>query len=134
MAKKTKNYQFNSEPSYRSFIFTTIINYLKNYFKSIEREMGQLLQIHYDESGIPSTGEENHHVGEAVEEQESVAITLLKVELDKREDWQRILLLMRCQEIPYSEISKIVNKPVEQLKKGIVKRSIILKKSKFTII
>ena len=32
------------------------------------------------------------------------------------EDWQRVLLLMRSQEVPYSEIAKYVNKPEEQLK------------------
>lgn len=116
VAEKTKDYKFNSEPNYRSFIFTTFINFLKNYFKSRQKEQGQFLQVDYDEREIPSSGEEKHHAGEAVEEQESVAIALLKVELDKMEDWQRILLLMRCQEIPYSEISKIVNKPAEQLK------------------
>jgi hypothetical protein len=32
------------------------------------------------------------------------------------EDWERILLLMRGQNIPYSEISKFVHKPEKQLK------------------
>jgi DNA-directed RNA polymerase specialized sigma24 family protein len=32
------------------------------------------------------------------------------------EDWERILLLMRGQDISYSEISKFVHKPENQLK------------------
>lgn len=43
-------------------------------------------------------------------------VAMLREELEKLEDWQRILLLMRSQEMPYSEIAKYVNKPEEQLK------------------
>jgi DNA-directed RNA polymerase specialized sigma24 family protein len=40
----------------------------------------------------------------------------LKNELDKLEEWERILLLMRGQNMPYGEISKYVDKPERQLK------------------
>ena len=36
--------------------------------------------------------------------------------MDKLEEWQRILLLMRGQDMPYNEISAFVNKPENQLK------------------
>jgi DNA-directed RNA polymerase specialized sigma24 family protein len=41
---------------------------------------------------------------------------LLKAELDKLEDWQRILLLMHSQGCSYADIAKYVNKPEHQLK------------------
>ena len=47
---------------------------------------------------------------------QNIELKILEEELDNLEDWQRILLLMRSQEIPYSAISKFVNKPKYQLK------------------
>ena len=46
----------------------------------------------------------------------SIPIALLRAELEQLEDWQRMLLLMRSQNIAYSEISKHVGKPETQLK------------------
>ncbi|MBK6985309.1 MAG: hypothetical protein IPH32_11365 [Bacteroidetes bacterium] len=43
-------------------------------------------------------------------------LIILQQELEKLEDWQRILLLMRGQDMPYSKISEFVKKPENQLK------------------
>ncbi|MFH2095655.1 MAG: hypothetical protein ABIJ16_08125, partial [Bacteroidota bacterium] len=50
------------------------------------------------------------------EDQGSKNLAMLKEELDKLEDWQRILLLMRAQNYSYHEISGYVGKPEDQLK------------------
>ena len=66
-----------------------------------------------------TTDETIEHVAEAKEPEqkaENVSMTLLKEELEGLEDWERILLLLRIQDMPYSEIAKHVGKPVEQLK------------------
>ncbi len=47
---------------------------------------------------------------------ENENLKILQNELDKLEDWQRILLLMRTQDVPYSKIAEFVNKPENQLK------------------
>jgi RNA polymerase sigma factor (sigma-70 family) len=109
VAEKTKNYPFNSESDYRSFIFTTFINNLKNYLKSKQRS--DISSIGLEDAGVSlSAAPEN------TDDAESFNIKMLKQELDKLEDWERILLLMRCQNISYGEIAKFVNKPADQLK------------------
>jgi DNA-directed RNA polymerase specialized sigma24 family protein len=52
------------------------------------------------------------------EEQPSTVayLTCLQTVLDEFEDWERVLLLQRAQQIPYSEIAQFVNKPADQLK------------------
>ena len=115
-AEKTSAYKFNSEPNYRSFIFTVFINFIKNYYKKRQIQKEQLLQVDFEEIKVPIAAEEKYGSEEESQEHESAPMAFLKEELDKLEDWERILLLMRCQEIPYSEISKFVNKPAEQLK------------------
>ena len=47
---------------------------------------------------------------------QNLPLTILQQELEKLEDWQRILLLMRGQDMPYSKISEFVKKPENQLK------------------
>jgi DNA-directed RNA polymerase specialized sigma24 family protein len=43
-------------------------------------------------------------------------MSALKEVLQGLEDWQRMLLLMRSEGRPYSEIAKFVDRPEEQLK------------------
>lgn len=101
--------EFENEYKLNGFIFKTHINYLRNFlrdnksFESHNREVE--LTEHYT----------------AAEEQEKPALqnnylTLLQQELDKLEDWQRILLLMRGQDVPYHKIAEFVNRPENQLK------------------
>lgn len=46
----------------------------------------------------------------------SPQMKILHEELEKLEDWQRILLLMRGQDASYKTISELVNRPEKQLK------------------
>jgi RNA polymerase sigma factor (sigma-70 family) len=105
VAESTAMYTFASEEKYGSFIFKVFINYLRTHYRDQKARPG-LLQ--FDDS--------HTEVTEPVQEPDSEEMILLKEELDKLEDWERVLLLMRSQDMPYSEIAKYVNKPAEQLK------------------
>jgi DNA-directed RNA polymerase specialized sigma24 family protein len=47
---------------------------------------------------------------------ESEKMHILKEELEKLQDWERMLLLLKAQQMPYSEIAKFIDKPENQLK------------------
>lgn len=108
IAEVKQEYQFESEQKLSAFIFKTHINYLRNYFrdnKSFEKN-NQEVELH-----------ENFTVKESeTNTTQNLPLQILQQELEKLEDWQRILLLMRGQDMPYSKISEFVNKPENQLK------------------
>jgi RNA polymerase sigma factor (sigma-70 family) len=108
MAGVKGGYTFENEFKRSGFIFKMHINFLRNYFrdnKSFESKLHEV-ELHNEfvskDESQPTT--------------ESPQMKLLQRELDKLEEWQRILLLMRGQDMPYSEIAKFVSKPEEQLK------------------
>ncbi len=108
IAHVESNYRFESEQKQSAFIFKTHINYLRNYFrdnKSFERHNKEV-ELH-----------ENFTVAEdETTPSQNVPLLVLQQELEKLDDWQRILLLMRGQDMPYSKISEFVKKPENQLK------------------
>lgn len=101
--------KFENEYKLNGFIFKTHINYLRNFlrdnrsFESHNREV-ELTEHHTDAEEQEKPVLQNNY------------LTLLQQELDKLEDWQRILLLMRGQDVPYSKIAEFVNRPENQLK------------------
>lgn len=108
MAGVQDKYVFENSSKENAFVFKTHINYLRNYFRDNRSFEGKNREVELKDEHI-KTG------GEAIAP-ESVELKVLKSELDKLEEWQRILLLMRGQDIPYSEISAFVSKPEKQLK------------------
>jgi RNA polymerase sigma factor (sigma-70 family) len=104
--EKSGDYMFESESKFSGFVFTIFINYLRNHFRD-----RKLLPEFADElnentiAGITETASEP-----------SRSAKLLSEELDKLEDWERILLLMRSQEVPYSEIARLTGKSEDNLK------------------
>ncbi len=103
-------YQFENEQKFASFIFRMFINFLKNHIRDENTR-------HQGATFIPLDETRRNFV--AVNSGSGIAnpmLSRLRAELDKLEDWQRILLLMRSQEVAYSEIARYVNKPEEQLK------------------
>jgi RNA polymerase sigma factor (sigma-70 family) len=107
-------YEFENESKFSGFVFKIFINYLRNHYRDEKRRKEQL--------SFTALGE-NHlnHNGSAMEPQnedtkDSQSMQLLKAELEKLEDWERILLLLRGQNVAYSEIAKHIDKPEEQLK------------------
>lgn len=99
-------YEFANEGKFSGFIFTIFINHLRNHYR--------------DSKKLPQfTDEFNEQVignKEANESEPSQAVQLLSEELDKLEDWERILLLMRSQDVAYSEIAKLTGKTEDNLK------------------
>lgn len=112
------NYQFESEKKFGSFVLVSFLNNFRNYQKSIQKNLKistvENIEYHYD-----NTTES--------ESDDSESMTALKKELDKLEDWERILVLLKAQQMPYSEIAKFVDKPENQLKvyKGRLKKKIM---------
>ena len=98
------NYTFESDKKLNGFIFTSYINYLRNFLR--DKKDPDLV---YD-----VTITEKNEIESTIEE--SPLMKRLNEELEKLEDWERILLLMRSQDMPYSAISTIINKPEKQLK------------------
>lgn len=105
-----KRYSFESEEKFQSFLFRLFINYIKNHFRDDARKKKGVVEIELDQSHefLKSENELN--------EKENPNVFILQEELDKLEEWQRILLLMRSQDVPYSEIAKLLDKPESQLK------------------
>jgi RNA polymerase sigma factor (sigma-70 family) len=104
-----KKYAFKSEEKFASFVFRIFINYLRNHYRDNKNE-----NI-FSFSGIDDVDLDSK---ETPAERESVNLKLnaLNEELEKMEEWQRMLLLMRSEGRPYSEIAEYVSKPESQLK------------------
>lgn len=102
-------YSFESEEKFASFIFKIFINYLRNYYRDNKQE--KMLEFSAIDDIDP--GEES---AELQLPMTSEKLKALNEELDKMEDWQRMLLLMRSEGRPYSEIAAYIDKPEKQLK------------------
>jgi RNA polymerase sigma factor (sigma-70 family) len=106
----TAEYTFESEKKYGSFIFKVFVNYLRQHYRDTKRLKSQLDILPLEETELP---------GETPAEEPKAPggkMALLQEVLDTLEDWERMLLLLRSQDMPYSEIARYVNRPEEQLK------------------
>ena len=101
-------YSFDSEQKFAAFVYRSFLNNLRNYFRDNKKRQINTNDNH-DLEAFPNPDSKSS-------ENDSEQLQELKAELAKLEDWQRILLLLRAQKMPYSEIAKYVNKPQEQLK------------------
>lgn len=111
VADTHKDYQFENEKQFAAFVFRVFINYLRNHYRDNKKLSEKLLLIRMDEQEI-----DLNQAQEDSEPKVNPFMQALQDELKELEDWQRVLLLMRSQGHAYSEISKYVNKPEEQLK------------------
>ena len=102
------DYKFENEQKLGSFIFTSFINYLKNYLRDEKTRTNGVVVIPIDENKT--------YVAKPGAQSNNTRLNMLNYELSKLEDWQRILLLMRSQGSSYSEIAAYVGKPEDQLK------------------
>ncbi len=110
VADVINEYEFENEEKFASFIFKIFINYLRNHVRDAKTAMQGNLEVELNDNII------NNYSDVAKQTKVTPALKILQHELDKLEDWQRILLLMRSQNMAYSEIVKYVNKPEDQLK------------------
>lgn len=108
IADVAAQHEFENEYKFNGFMFRTHINYLRNFRRDNKSFEARHREIELDE----------HHAVEEETEPASPGLQLqvLQQELDKLEDWQRILLLMRGQDVPYSKIADFVDKPEHHLK------------------
>ena len=130
--KTYKNYTFESEKNFKSFVFIIFCNKLKNHYRSKKNRAKLISFINYNEASFEQAAENSKFKAEQ-EVQESLvrkfiddywsepqssteSLNILNRALDMLEDWERILLLQRASNVPYSEISKWVDKPESQLK------------------
>lgn len=102
---KIESYHFEDEKAFSSFLFTVFINLLRNHFR--------------DNKPVFTEPIENADLNIEVnpdQDTERPELALLTDELNKMEDWQRILLLLRCQDMPYAEIARFTGKSPDFLK------------------
>lgn len=116
--EKINQYKFESENNFSSFIFKVFINQLRNHIRNQKtkkiRTISTSEEYVFDE--IDSSELMNDIDPVSPKPEENQQLLLLKQELDELEEWEKILLLLRSQNMPYNEIAKYVNKPVDQLK------------------
>lgn len=98
-------YDFEDEKKFASFLFTVFINLLRNRLRRKDN-------IRYHSLGDADTYA-SHHTDE---NSEDPALEQLREALDQLEDWEKVLLLLRSQEMPYSEIEKYTQRPAASLK------------------
>ncbi len=108
MAEVNDKYVFADKHKQNAFVFKTHINYLRNFFRDNKSFEGKNFEVELKE--------DHGKIDEELPVKESIELKVLQNELDKLEEWQRILLLMRGQNMPYSEIAAFVKKPEKQLK------------------
>jgi RNA polymerase sigma factor (sigma-70 family) len=109
----SQRYEFESEKKFGSFVLKVFVNYLRQYYRDTKKIKENFHVTSIEENdfqqGIPEQETD-------LKENNSEKMNLLKQELEQLQDWERMLLLLRSQEMPYSEIAKYVDKPEEQLK------------------
>ncbi len=105
-----RNYDFDNEDKFASFVFRVFINYLRNHYRDHKKESEALKISDTELASLPEQPET------ILPDGENTKMTILNEELDKMEDWQRILLLMRSDGYAYSEIATFIDKPEDQLK------------------
>ena len=103
-------YKFENEQKFLSFLFKVLINNIRDHLGSAKVKNNTIAEVELTESII-----HNYHVP-STDSAVNFPLKVLQEELDKLQDWERILVLMRTQDIPYSEIAKYVDKPENQLK------------------
>lgn len=108
MAEVKEKYTFENEHKRSAFIFKMHINFLRNYFRDDKSFEGNLYEVELN-NDLASKDD-------PAPPPESPQMKILQNELDKLDEWQRILLLLRGQDMPYSEIASFVNKSEDQLK------------------
>ena len=121
-----EKYEFKSDKKFGAFVFKVFVNYLRNLYRDRKNREEYIQFQSYDTSSLEYNTVENAvkkkiittsmEMEEKPNTKENKLMTLLNEELSKLEDWQRILLLMRSQNIAYEDITKIIRKPSKQLK------------------
>lgn len=126
------HYEFESEAKFASFIFSIFCNLLRHHYRDKKRRAERMSMVNFDEALLDQAQDstvlttEREVQAKLVEEflrsyweEQPVSrlhLDCLQAVLDELEDWERVLLLQRAQNVAYSEIASFVNKPADQLK------------------
>jgi RNA polymerase sigma factor (sigma-70 family) len=127
-----KQYEFESEKKFGSFIFTIFCNLLRRYYRDEKKRAERISFLSFDETLFDEAKDDPtlqterdvqaQLVGQFIhsywEEESSTNqyLASLDMALNQLENWERVLLLQRAQGVPYSEIANFVDKPADQLK------------------
>jgi RNA polymerase sigma factor (sigma-70 family) len=130
--EKIDSYEFNSEKKFGSFLFTIFCNNLRRHYRDSKKREEKLSFSSFNELNFEASKSDplmftERKVQElmveasvdAFREPDAGSDTLMLILescLEKLPDWERILLLLRSQDMPYNEIARYVHKPAEQLK------------------
>lgn len=104
------NYEFTSEEKFASFVFKIFINYLRNHYR--DNKESKLFEF----SAMDDVDLSIKETKEGEEPITNKKLIALNEALDKMEDWERMLLLMRSEGRAYSEIAQYIDKQENQLK------------------
>lgn len=103
-ADQVGRYSFENEEKFGGFLFRIFVNYLKNHLRDHPRH--QTVELNDNMGYVDTTHSETENPNHL----------LIRTELEKMEDWERILLLTRSQGMSYNDISHYIGKPSDQLK------------------
>ncbi|MES2679077.1 MAG: sigma-70 family RNA polymerase sigma factor [Bacteroidota bacterium] len=105
-----KKYEFESEEKFASFVFKIFINYLRNNYRDKKKLQAEMPLSDIDSSLL------HERPDNAKDVNNNRKLAVLNQELDKMEDWQRMLLLMKSEGRSYSEIAGFIDKPEDNLR------------------
>ena len=105
-----KKYEFESEEKFASFVFKIFINYLRNNYRDTKKQSAEMPLTDVDSNLLHDKPEKT------IDSFQNPKLVALNEELDKMEDWQRMLLLMKSEGRSYAEIATFINKPEENLR------------------
>lgn len=106
-----RQYTFESEEKFGAFVFRIFVNYLRNLYRDNKRVAEEFRLVDVDDQSLANMPDPSGN-----KSPDHPALKALNDVLQELEEWQKILLLMRSEGRPYSEIAKYVDRPEEQLK------------------
>jgi RNA polymerase sigma factor (sigma-70 family) len=131
--EKIDSYEFTSEKKFGSFLFTIFCNNLRRHYRDTRKREERLSFSTFNEQNFEASKTDPElrterkvqeqmveasleSYREPEEKKEDSLMKIMEACLAKMQDWERILLLLRSQDMPYADIAKYVSKPADQLK------------------
>jgi RNA polymerase sigma factor (sigma-70 family) len=120
---KLSKYEFESESKFNGFLYTVLLNFIRQHFRSKRSKEKNAFEyvdlnseegISYETSKIINRNAFNEYY--STETIDSPALQQLKESLNKLDEQERDLLLLRSQNYSYDEIASLLNIENNQLK------------------
>jgi DNA-directed RNA polymerase specialized sigma24 family protein len=132
ITERIANYTFKNEIQFRNMMYSIFNNELVNFYRKSKRIQERIKLLQFDDSLLEEAYLSiNHHIEKEINEKifkksleefwdepssENILFDYLNELLDSLDDWERILVNLRAAELSYQDITKFVDKPVNQLK------------------